>query len=162
MYMGFLKMGASIMTLFFLIAFVSSSLGLGILFFADLTVWFYSFFHVHNLASLPDEEFYAIEDAWLFQSCAPAFSEKDFLKKNNRIIAWGLIILGAIMTWQGVLHLIEQYLPQEIYRCIWRFSYQMPKIVVGIAIIVLGAAMIRGKKKELETKASEEDGYGEQ
>ena len=50
MYMGFLKMGVSLMTLFIAIIFIASSLRLYALVVVDIIVWFYSFFHVHNLA----------------------------------------------------------------------------------------------------------------
>ena len=52
MYMGFLKMGVSLMSLFFAIIFIASSLWLGPLILIDIIVWFYSFFHVHNLAKI--------------------------------------------------------------------------------------------------------------
>ena len=59
MYLGFMKRGVSTMLVF-----------LGWLTFCGMTgfdvgvilapvIWFYSFFTVHNLVSLPDEEFYS-------------------------------------------------------------------------------------------------------
>ena len=58
--------------------------------------------------------------------------------------------MGIVMTWQGMLTLLYEYLPEEIYYYIRHFSYDLPKILVGIGIIALGAAMIRGKKKEID------------
>ncbi|MDD3140341.1 MAG: hypothetical protein PHX08_15405, partial [Lachnospiraceae bacterium] len=66
MYMGFFKQGVSIMSLFFLLIFVSSWMNMGALMYISPVIWFYSFFHANNLHSLPDEEFYAIEDTFLF------------------------------------------------------------------------------------------------
>ncbi len=162
MYMGFLKMGVSIMGLFLLIAFIASSLGLGMFLLIDLVVWFYSFFHVHNLAGLPDEEFYAIEDTYLIRFTDSAANGKEFLKSNRRIIAAALILTGIIMTWQGIIHLLREYLPEEVYDYIWHLSYELPKLIVGIAIIALGIVMIRGKKKELDVAEPKEEEHGEQ
>ena len=43
-----------------------------------------------------------------------------------------------------------RYLPEELYYYIRSISYDLPRLVVGIAIIALGASIIRGKKKSLE------------
>ena len=66
MYMGFFKAGTSLMSLFFFFIFAAASIGFGELLIIDVIVWFYSFFHVHNLAAMPDEEFYVVEDNYLF------------------------------------------------------------------------------------------------
>ena len=57
MYMGFMKMGLSLMTLFFIIITISAFLRLDSLIFICIIVWFYSFFNVHNIAAMPEEEF---------------------------------------------------------------------------------------------------------
>ena len=57
MYMGFMKMGISTMSLFMAVFFFAVTLEFGALMIVGLVIWFYSFFHVHNLASLPDEEY---------------------------------------------------------------------------------------------------------
>lgn len=144
MYMGFLKMGISLMGLFFGILFVSSTLPLGMLMTVDAVIWFYSFFHVHNLASLPDEEFYAIEDDYLFHL-------SDYsIRGKERITAGLLIFIGIVMIWNGITDILYRYLPEEFYYYIRSISYDLPRLVVGIAIIALGASIIRGKKKSLE------------
>ena len=67
MYLGFMKMGASLMGMFFALIGVAYALNLPVLFFGIIVEWFYSFFHVHNLAGLTDEEFLSIEDGFLFR-----------------------------------------------------------------------------------------------
>ena len=62
MYMGFFKQGISIMTLFWAIIAIAGGLNISSLVIFLPVLWFYSFFHVHNLKELPEEEFYAIED----------------------------------------------------------------------------------------------------
>ena len=65
MYLGFFKHGLSVMTLFFLLMFFSSMLFPPLMFLAPV-LWFYSFFHVNHLITLPDDEFYMIEDDYFF------------------------------------------------------------------------------------------------
>ena len=62
MYLGFMKMGVSLMSLFFVIIAVASYMDIGPMVFIALIAWFYSFFHVNNLAAQPDEQFYALDD----------------------------------------------------------------------------------------------------
>ena len=68
MFLGFFKQGISVMTVFFALIAGASWLNLGPILFVMPVLWFYSFFHVHNLASLSDEEFYSIQDDYLFIS----------------------------------------------------------------------------------------------
>ena len=162
MYMGFLKMGVSLMSLFIAIIFIASSLHLGSLVVIDFIVWFYSFFHVHNLASLSDEEFYALEDHYLFCSIDPAMQQADFMKQNKKIIAAVLIFIGVVMTWESCLSILRNMIPWELYKQIAHFTYEIPKFCVGIVIIILGILMIRGKKKVLEEIDLKEKAHGEE
>ena len=57
MYLGFFKMGTSLMALFLLLLSFSGFLNFYVLSLLSPVVWFYSFFHTNNLNSLPDEEF---------------------------------------------------------------------------------------------------------
>lgn len=57
MYMGFMKMGLSLMGVFFGLAILGSFFGQGIFLIADVVVWFYGFFHAHNLRAMDDEDF---------------------------------------------------------------------------------------------------------
>ena len=66
MYMGFFKQGISIMTLFWAIIAIAGGLNISSLVIFLPVIWFYSYFHVHNLKELPEEEFYAIEDSYIF------------------------------------------------------------------------------------------------
>ena len=52
MYMGFMKMGVSLMLLFFLVCILSAWLNQGALVAIAVVVWFYSFFHANHLAGL--------------------------------------------------------------------------------------------------------------
>ena len=64
MYMGFKKQGISIMFLFWGVFAIGACTGMDWLVFLIPIIWFYSFFNVHNLKSLSEEEFYSIEDSY--------------------------------------------------------------------------------------------------
>lgn len=162
MYMGFLKAGTSLMALFIFIIFAATLLGFGELIVIDIIVWFYSFFHVHNLAALSDEEFYAVEDNYLFSIGSLSLKKKDFSENNRKILATVLIVMGFFMTWRGILYILSEFLPWELYSYILNLTDNLPRIIMGIAIIALGIVMIQGKKEELNTEEPKEELHGEQ
>ena len=118
MYMGFLKMGVSLMTLFIAIIFI--------------------------------EEFYSLEDKYLFCTSDPTANQTELFRQNRKIIAGILIFAGIVMAWNGFLAILEEILPWQTYRLLTYFGYEIPRICVGCAIIILGILMIRGKKKTLD------------
>ena len=150
MYMGFMKMGMSLMTMFFGIVAVATVLEIGPLMFIALIAWFYSFFHVHNLAGMPDEEFYAVEDEYLFHFSESEAQGRELVRTYRKVIAIMLIVLGVVMTWKGIVRMMYRYLPSGLIGIINDIGYRLPQIVVGIAIIVLGVYMIQGKKRQLD------------
>lgn len=149
MYMGFMKMGLSLMTLFFTIIAISSFLRFDFLIFICIVIWFYSFFNVHNIAGMPEEEFYMLEDKYLihFNQLLP---ENFILKFRNKTVGIFLIILGlytlSAEIWRVTIHL----LPDDIALVVDSIFYNSPRFLVGIGIIILGIYMIRGKKKQLD------------
>ena len=62
MYLGFMKEGLSIMCLTFGMFIGSTFLNIDWFIYGVIIIWFYSLFNVHNKVSLPDEEFYTLED----------------------------------------------------------------------------------------------------
>lgn len=157
MYMGFMKMGLSLMSMFFVIVAIASFLDIGPLMFVAAVAWFYSFFHVHNLASMPDEEFYAVEDDYLFPLPTGEKQGRELIHTYRNIIAIVLIVLGVMMTWKGVFRVLFRFVPDEIYWKIVNSFELLPQLVVGIAIIVLGVYMIRGKKQQLDDTERKEN-----
>lgn len=152
MYMGFMKMGVSLMGLFFLILAASNYLRLDFLGFFAVIIWFYSFFHVHNLAGMPVEEFYAVEDEYLFHISNLTANGAKIMKTKNRICALVLIIAGVYLTFRGIMSMFAGYLPEYVWEILYDIIYDLPQLLVGIGIIALGIFMIRGKKQELDHK----------
>lgn len=155
MYLGFLKQGISIMCIFALL------LAVGEILFPPLSVfgtviWFYSFFHTHNLNSLPDDEFYAIQDDFLIHSHQLAALKAVLLGRYRKATAIVLILLGFSIIWDNVnnfflyfasdvLHISRRFL--EVMG--W-FSSRLPRNIAAVIIILAGFYLIRNKKRELD------------
>lgn len=154
MYLGFLKQGVSIMTLF---------LGLfavcGVVFPPAVTfcsvVWFYSFFHTHNLNNLPDDEFYAIQDEYIIHFSQLVHGKDVLLNQYRKLFAIVLIFLGASIIWNKVNECLMYIaydvlaLPEDFMSAFQWFSRSLPQMIIALAIIAAGLYLIRNKKNEL-------------
>lgn len=159
MYMGFMRMGVSLMGLFWGIIALSIFTNTGFLMFADVIVWFYSFFHAHNLRAMDDEDFYALEDHYLIPiDTDQAFWSQITIAKYRKTVAGILILFGAAVLWNAFLDLLYWMLPENVWRYVSGISNYIPQLVLGAGIIAIGILLIRGKKQELSL---EEDGGDE-
>lgn len=160
MYLGFYKMGISLMALFALLASFSGLLNSGLLILFLPVIWFYSFFHVHNLNSMPDEEFYALEDDWLFHLDNTA-SLQAFLSSHRKFLSWILIFIGAAELWQIFTSFLHRTLnlfsiPDEVYFYLNNITSDVPQILISLALIYVGVMMIKQKKETLNQTAAAE------
>lgn len=155
MYLGFFKQGISIMTSFFLL------FALGSILFAPVTVfcaviWFYSFFHTNNLNSLPDDEFYAIQDDYMIHLHQIAAIKNVLLNRYRKATAIVLIIFGSSIIWKNIyrffVHIAVNVLnlSRSLLDFISWFSRLLPQTITAVLIILVGIYLIRNKKKELE------------
>ena len=92
MYLGLLKQGAQLMTVFFLVMFITDWLNMSLLAFILPVLWFYSLFDAYHLL----EE----ESDGLQPDESPLF---DWFKSHPTWIGWGLIILGGLVIVQRVV-----------------------------------------------------------
>ncbi|NBH81651.1 hypothetical protein D7X88_03110 [bacterium C-53] len=167
MYMGFFKQGIGLMAQFSFVLMLAAYLNIGPLLFILPIIWFYSFFHVHNLASLPDEEFYQVEDRLFAGYDIQEMRGYLFGENGRRMIGIIMVVLGCSVIWNGVqnlLYRVTNIFNSEIARMI---SYSMDdalRSIMAIAIIYIGYRMIRGKKRELsqiEQKPDEQERNGD-
>jgi putative Mn2+ efflux pump MntP len=156
MYLGLMKQGLSIMSVFFFVVSLSAWLEVGVLLFILPVIWFYSFFHVHNLRSLPDHEFYAIQDEYLFyfERFFPKGHELD--KKIRVVLAILLMVIGMSAIWDNMMNMIYAILPYYIHNFLSNFMYTIPKLAVAVILVLFGFWMIRGKKQELDDISQEQ------
>lgn len=153
MYLGFYKTGTSIMILFFGGMAVFSSLFQPLMSFLPV-LWFYSFFHTHNLNSMPDDEFYALEDDYLFHIQPNQLA--GLAKKYRKPLACLLILIGVSMIWDHVCHILfsisHWFIWSDAILSVIRYwTNAIPQLAAAALIIWIGWRLIRNKKETLST-----------
>lgn len=164
MYLGFMKMGLSLLSAFALAVIITVYSNIGVMGLVILVICVYGFFHANNLGALSDEEFYQIEDEYLFgigEKNMDSF-KNSIMGKYQKVIAVLLIVLGAGMLWQtfcGFLrHIVgDNFYYQYISVFTRAISRDVPRAIVGIAIIWVGIKLIQGKKEELDSLEEKEE-----
>ena len=162
MYMGFKKQGISTMLLFWSIFALGASIGMDWLILFFPIVWFYSFFNVHNLKSLSEEEFYSIEDSYILHLDSIVGDTNTLIKKYRTVIAVLLIVFGVSILWRNLANTLYVILPQRINVLLQNFSYRFPQFVIAIAIILAGIYILNDKKhksKDTKEKTVEEEHF---
>ncbi len=157
MYLGFMKMGLSLLSLFALVIIITVYSNIGVMGFVVFVICVYGFFHANNLGALSDEEFYKIEDEYLF-----GLGEKDmnslkdfFMGKYRKVFAVILILFGVSMLWQTFCRFLRHMVGSDYYyKYISRFmstiSSDVPRMIIAFLIIWFGIKLIWGKKEELD------------
>ena len=148
MYIGFMKMGLSFMAAFFFTIFLSSWLEIGPLLVILPLLWFYSFFDCMNKAYSTDEEFLILDDNYLFSLDKFVKLDKNIFQKRRVLAGVLLLFIGGYLIWNNTLHLLSRYIPNEVYQVFDNVTRLAPQIIIGIAIIVAGAKLITGKKRD--------------
>ncbi|WP_411678527.1 hypothetical protein [Caproicibacter sp.] len=150
MFLGFMKRGLSLMSMFFLTIFLSSWLGIGPLLYLLPVLWFYSFFDCINLAWADDQEFGAAQDRYLFHlnglsELNGKFSGKGGLYAGIALIFFGIYLIGLKLLSQfrfGLLPLAARYFQALLS--------VFPQVFLGVVIILIGIRLIKGKKEDLD------------
>ena len=153
MFMGFMKMGLSLMGGFFLIMFLSSWLDIGPLIYLMPILVFYSVFDCINKNCAAPEEFANFVDHYLF-STELLSGATGFFGGKWRLIA-GVIIafIGCEILLRNIADGLGGIIP-ELYMNLFSFADRtLPQIVVSAAIIAFGVYLIIGKKRsEIDDK----------
>ncbi len=157
MYMGFRKQGISIMLLFWGTIAVSAGTGFSWFLMFLPIIWFYSFFNVHNLKSLAEEEFYSLEDNYVLHM-EQFIGDADILIRKHRTIVAGLLIFfGASILWNNFTELLYWLLPLSVASFLSDVTYKLPQIVIAIVIIITGIYILSNKKSQLEEEYKKSD-----
>ena len=152
MYMGFKKQGLSIMLLFWGVFAIGSCTGMDWLIFLIPIIWFYSFFNVHNLKSLSEEEFYSIEDSYVFHMDELAEDINSLISHHRKLAAILLIVFGASILWNNVVDFFYMILPGYLADVLGSFAYHLPQLVIAVCIIFAGIYILTRKKDELDNE----------
>ena len=165
MYLGFMKMGSSIMASFALGMMFAGFSGLGILSVIPMVLWFYSFFNANNLGSMNNEELNNIEDNYLFIDEDGTNSLKELMAgKYRKVIAIVLILVGTSMLWSVLCDALidifgRGWFDKYFYHISRMFRNNVPRIIIGLLIIWFGVKMILGKKAEIDKLEDKEETY---
>jgi len=151
MYMGFMKRGISLMSSFLLICFLSAWLRMSPLLLILPIIWFFAFFDTFNLRAMPDDEFYAMEDDFLFPQGFNLQKTRDLVNKFRIFFAGGLIIIGFTVLWNNMCDMFSRFIPYQIMNVFNSFGEYFLQLIFAAAIIALGIYLIIGKKKELDS-----------
>lgn len=158
MYLGFMKQGISLMALFWGIIFLSVYLEVGPLALLLPILFCYSFFDAMNKNSLSDEDFYALEDAYLFDANFDDL-KSIFHGRFRPLIAIILIVMGAQMLLSNcyglLLDMLPDFLAEAIYSVLFPILERLPRFLISLAIIAVGFGLIRGKKRTLYLEDNE-------
>lgn len=153
MFLGFYKMGASIMVVFWGIVAFSNML-FPPLFYLLPILWFYSFFHTNNLNNMPAEEFFAVEDDYLFHVQPNELG--DLVQKHRKPLAFLLILMGLGIFWNGLCEVMSTmtnlFFWSEAFLAIFRYwNNALPRFISAALIIWIGCRLIHDKKETLST-----------
>lgn len=159
MYMGFMKMGLSLMAVFALsIVIPAIFYANDVLLFLMAVIWFFGFFHARNVAASDEEEFAVLEDKFIWEEFTEGKPIKIPGTTARKWIAVILIVIGCCTLWGNLsdmvlgLGLIPEYAWDEVYM----LFHNTPQLVIAVLIILLGIRMIKGKKQAIE----EEEEHG--
>lgn len=149
MYMGFMKMGLSFMLGFMILIMVVSITNIAAFAVLPITLYIYSFFHANNIGGLDDESFAALEDTYLFGLDGIENQQVKIDQKSKKVVAVVLIIIGLYMLWNVIFEVLRGFLGWDnpIIKAVYYIMRDdVPRAVIGIAIIWFGMVLLRGKK----------------
>lgn len=150
MYLGFMKQGVSLMSICLLWAGFCAWTGFDVGIFVLPVIWFYSFFHVHNLVSLPDEEFYQQEDYYMLFHLDDIVKIDKWERGRVKFVAAVLIFIGGYTIVRSLWETFWRLIPGWVYDELWVVRYNVPRVVISLILIAFGMYLIRGKKVALD------------
>ena len=142
------------MVLFWGVIALGVLMNLGVLYFTLPIIWCYSFFDAVNKNSMDEEEFYLLEDDYLFHM-DPAAISAVLSGKNRTAAALILIIVGAAMLLSNFMGFLNEILPWQLYWGLENFLRYIPRICIALFIIWIGMQLIQGKRLELHGQSKE-------
>lgn len=151
MYLGFMKMGVSLMLMCGLAIALMAMTGIMALSVIVVTIYIYSFFHANNLGRMDDQAFQEMEDCYLF-GMDGFLSVRDSVKGRYKKIVGGILVLfGLAMLWNALFSVLCDIFgwDNEMLREIYRFMRdEFPRVLIGVAVTWGGIWMLRGKKTQ--------------
>lgn len=151
LYMGFEKQGMSILIAFWGIVSIAALTGMSFILCTLPIIWFYSFFHTHNLKNLSEEEFMLEEDRYLINLGYLIDNKEELLRKYSTVIAGALIFVGVVVIGKALISVLWSIIPMHLYDIFSSAIHLIGGGIIGIGIIILGVYFLR-KRDEIEEK----------
>lgn len=149
MYMGFMKAGLSFMLGFMVLCVIVSITGISAFAVFPIVMYVYSFFHANNIGGLDDESFAAMEDTYLFGLDGVGKHQLTIGQKGKKAVAVVLIVVGLYMLWNVIFEILRGFFGWDnpILKAVYYIMRDdIPRAVLGIAVIWFGMVLLRGKK----------------
>lgn len=154
MYLGFMKQGLSLMTLFMAMAAVTiwTEMGAAMLFLP--IVWFYSFFDVINKNAMDPEDFYMLEDHYIW---GEELVNVRHIPKGNRRKACAVILAaaGGFILWGTLRSVIVNIF--GMYGLVDMLFRRIPVFAAAGILIWLAVRLMEDQKREEEPFFTERD-----
>ena len=153
MYLGLMRRGLLLMTIFAAIIGASALFRVPPLLFALPVVWFYCFFDTINLGQRTDgmtpEEREALDRSFFRRKNNEKGGVSEFFAKRHLIIGIVCIVAGL---WMFIIYGLEPIASRYYETLYWVYSItgSLPTFLISFAIIVLGVYLVRGKKPPQE------------
>ncbi len=151
MYLGFMKMGVSLMLGFAILTALVAIMEIGVFAIFPVVMYVYSFFHANHLGSMSDEDFGNTPDRYLCGLGDDLEEIRGVLAGKKKAVAVVMIVIGVIMLWNvafdwlfGMLGADNVFLREISYFV----NNDLPRVIFAFAVIWIGARLIRGRKAE--------------
>lgn len=156
MYLGMMKKGLILMSLFMADVFLSWVLYIDALLVVLPPIFFYAFFDTHNWKRSPvevrreeDHRFALALGSFFSSAKLPRFENR------NRLVGTACILVGVYLLYERVfMPVISQFCGQWGFWFVYDFLRNIPLMVVAILIVIFGIHLFRGSavpmRKEME------------
>ena len=153
MYVGYMKRGLSLMTLFFGIAALATMFRTEVILIALPVVFAYCFFDTWHLRNQsPQQEEQNPDDYTLHLNQLGGENLKVLLEKRHKVIGWGCIVLAVILLYNNI-----------VMPMVWQFSTQLysimnnlPEIALIALLVLLGIYLLRGTTPAAATESADD------
>lgn len=149
MFLGFMKRGLLLMTIYFIDIGLSMILN-GFLVFMPV-IWFYCLFDAWNKFFLSDEEKRRVDDSFIFfYNAIPEELLPKSKRFSNKIPQKFYRIIGSALAFFGIVMLCKELRDNlELPKLVSQILSFVPELLLSLALIFIGIKLIAHKKKEI-------------
>lgn len=159
MYQGFMKKGASIMTIFCVMLFFIALFDMDEFLVIMPVIWFYGFFDSINTNSLPDEKFASLKDEFLFVN--NSFNTRQILKKFRLPVGVLFLAMGIYWICHSALYALAGSGFIGWHSRAFQLLTYVPKTFMALGVIAIGVCLIIGKRVQYDGRQEIPYGIGQ-